>query len=52
MSLCRPVLEYAASVWDPSDKDTINNIKIIQTQTLEGRRLAHRVSFLMKVLSN
>ena len=78
MSLCRPVLEYAASVWDPSDKDTIHNIEMIQCQavrcianfkvkrrcsvieacknlnlqTLEGRRLAHRISFLMKVLPN
>jgi len=29
-SLCRPVLEYADTVWDPSDKRTIHDIEMVQ----------------------
>ena len=75
-SLCRPILEYADSAWDPCNKQTIYTIEMIQNRavrfiknlkgresvtdardqlglsSLQDRRKNHRVSLLMKILSN
>jgi hypothetical protein len=75
-ALCRPILEYADTVWDPPNKTVIHKIEMLQNRavrfianlkgrdsvtdarnklnlhTLEDRRKNHRVSLLMKILSN
>ena len=33
-SLCRPILEYADVVWDPSVKSTVHNIELIQNKAI------------------
>ena len=43
-SLCRPVLEYADTLWDPADNATSDNIELIQSKAIrfikniKGRR--------------
>ena len=75
-SLCRPILEYAATLWDPYDNRTSDAIEMVQNrsvrfvknikgrrgiteartqlhlQTLKDRRKNHRVSLLMRILSD
>ena len=33
-SLCRPILEYADIVWDPSAKCKVHDLKIIQNKAI------------------
>lgn len=33
-SLCRPILEYADTVWDPTDKQTSYNIEMVQRKAV------------------
>ena len=75
-SLCRPVLEYADTLWDPADNSTIEDIEVtqskavrfiknikerrgitearsqLQLQPLKDRRKNHRLSLLMRILSD
>ena len=75
-SLCRPKLEYADVLWDPSDNASIEDLELVQNkavrfiknikgrrgvteartslgiQTLQERRKAHRISLLMRILSD
>jgi hypothetical protein len=38
-SMCRPILEYAAVVWDPYNKNDINSIEMVQRRAI--RFIAH-----------
>ena len=75
-SLCRPILEYADTLWDPSDNSSCVAIEAIQSQAvrfiknirgrrgvsearidlkldlLKDRRKSHRLSLLMRILSD
>jgi hypothetical protein len=75
-SLCRPVLEYADTLWDPADNSTAEEIELTQSkairfvkgikgrrgitdarsqlelQPLKDRRKNHRLSLLMRILSD
>ena len=73
-SLCRPILEYGDTLWDPPEKKNINDIELLQNkatrfvknikgrssvsdarsqlQSLQDRRKSHRLSLLMRVLSD
>ena len=73
-SLCRPILEYGDTLWDHPDKNSINDIELLQNkairfvknikgrssvsearrklQSLQDRRASHRLSLLMRVLSD
>ena len=37
-SLCRPILEYGDTLWDPPDKKSINDIELLQNK---GRANLH-----------
>jgi hypothetical protein len=75
-SLCRPILEYGDTVWDPTDTTTSNAIEFVQSQAvrfiknikgrrgvteartqlqlklLRDRRQSHRLSLLLRILSD
>ena len=75
-SLCRPILEYADTLWDPSDNTSRDAIEHVQSQAvrfiknvkgrcgvtevrtqlelkpLEEKRKPHRLSLLMRILSD
>jgi hypothetical protein len=75
-SLCRPILEYGDTLWDPSDNTTSDAIEHVQSQAvrfiknikgrrgvtegraqlelkpLKDRRKSHRLSLLMRILSD
>ena len=33
-SLCRPILEYGDTLWDPPDKKSINDIELLQNMAI------------------
>ena len=33
-SLCRPILEYGDTLWDPPDKKSINDIELLQNKAI------------------
>ena len=75
-SLCRPVLEYGDTLWDPPDNKTSDIIELVQNRairfiknmkgrhgvteardqlelkSLKDRRKSHRLSLLMRILSD
>ena len=34
ISLCRPILEYGDTLWDPPDKKSINYIELLQNKAI------------------
>ena len=34
LTLCRPILEYACEVWDPTNKDTIYRLEVLQNKAV------------------
>ena len=60
-SLCRPILEYTNTVWDPTLAKEVESLKTLQhravpfiarLESLKLRRKNHRLSLLMKIWQN
>ena len=57
-SLCRPILEYAATVWDPQQKNLVHDIEMVQNSAvrficnLKGRESVSEATENLNLTSN